>query len=93
MPERFILPYIVDHSLLTSRKHLGDRRGFQRRLPPKHSKFKPKDHKPRYVDPKHKTPKQFFSSCHKCGRHGHFACDCRTSTYIVEMYREVQKTT
>ena len=70
-------------------------RGFQRRFPPKNSKFKPKDHKPRYVNPKHKTHKQSSSSssssCHKCGRKGHYARECRASTYTIELYRELQK--
>lgn len=27
-------------------------------------------------------------NCHKCGKKGHFAKDCRASQYLVEMYQE-----
>ena len=30
-------------------------------------------------------------ACHKCGRHGHYARECRAPEYFVEMYRELQK--
>ena len=30
-------------------------------------------------------------NCHKCGRKGHYAKECRTSTYVVELYKELQR--
>jgi hypothetical protein len=66
-------------------------RRFKQRPLPKHFKFRPKDQKPRYVPKNHKHHKQSSSTCHKCGRQGHYARDCRASPYIVEMYKELQK--
>ena len=34
---------------------------------------------------------QSQGNCHKCGRKGHFAKDCRAPPYIVNMYRELQQ--
>ena len=65
-------------------------RGFKRRPPPRHPRFKSKDHKPRY-DPKHKTHNKSSSSYHKCGRKGHFVRECRASAYTTELYRELLK--
>jgi hypothetical protein len=30
-------------------------------------------------------------NCHKCGRPGHFAKDCRPPPYLVNMYKELQQ--
>lgn len=30
-------------------------------------------------------------NCHKCGRKGHFAKECRVPPYLVNMYKEFQK--
>ena len=30
-------------------------------------------------------------NCHKCGRKGHHAKEYRASTYVLELYREIQK--
>lgn len=66
-------------------------RGFQRRSNTRQFKPKHRDKKLRYDKSKHKNSKHSTSTCHKCGRQGHFAQDCRASAYIVEMYRELQK--
>jgi hypothetical protein len=66
-------------------------RGFKRRPPPKHFKFRPKAQKLRYVPKNHKPHKQSSSTCHKCGRQGHYARGCWASPYIVEIYKELQK--
>ena len=29
-------------------------------------------------------------TCHKCGRQGHYAKECRASQYITDMYKELQ---
>ena len=66
-------------------------RRFKRRPPPRQFKFKSKNQKSRYVPRNHKPSKQSSCSCHKYGRMGHYARDCWASTYIVEMYKELQK--
>jgi hypothetical protein len=48
---------------------------------PRVNQFKPRNYQPR----------QFQGNCHKCGRKGHFAKDCRAPPYIVSMYRELQQ--
>jgi hypothetical protein len=46
---------------------------------PKPNQFKPRPHQSR----------PFQGNCHKCGRKGHFAKDCRAPPYITSMYREL----
>jgi hypothetical protein len=29
-------------------------------------------------------------NCHKCGRKGHYAKECRASSYVIAMYKELQ---
>lgn len=41
--------------------------------------------------PRNFQPKQFQGNCHKYGRKGHFAKDCRAPPYITNMYRELQE--
>lgn len=36
-------------------------------------------------------PKSVKDTCHKCGRNDHFARECRATSYVVEMYKELQK--
>ena len=48
---------------------------------PRSNQFKPRNFQPR----------QFQGNCHKCGRKGHFAKDCRAPSYITNMYRELQQ--
>lgn len=72
--------------------HLSEApRGFKRQPPSMQFKFKPKDQKPRYVPKNYKPSKQSSSSCHKCGRMGHYTRDCQASAYIVEMNKELHK--
>ena len=40
---------------------------------------------------KNDRSQQFQGNCHKCGRKGHFAKDCRTPPYMVNMYQELQQ--
>ena len=47
---------------------------------PRSNQFKPRNFQPR----------QFQGNCHKCGRKGNFAKDCRAPSYITNMYRELQ---
>lgn len=87
------------HSIIASETHevnLSEApkrspREFQCPHPLRHSRFKPKDHKPRNVNPKHKTHKRSALSCRKYGCKGHLARDCRASAYTIELYREYQK--
>ena len=68
-------------------------RGSFRKIPPKWQN-KPatgNPHKPRHFPPKHDHVRPTSDNCHKCGRKCHFAKDCRTSQYIVDMFRELQE--
>jgi hypothetical protein len=47
--------------------------------------------KPRNYQPRFDQRKHVQGNCHKCGKKGHFAKDCRASQYLVELYREVQQ--
>ena len=44
-------------------------------------------HKPKPPSPS----KSIKGNCHKCGRKGHYAKECRASSYVVELYREIQR--
>ena len=46
---------------------------------PRVNQFKPRNHQTH----------QFQGNCHKCGRKGHFAKDCRAPPCIVNMYKEL----
>ena len=41
--------------------------------------------------PRNDQTRQFQGNCHKCGRKGHFAKDCRAPPYLVNMYKELQQ--
>jgi hypothetical protein len=45
-------------------------------------------HKPK---PPHSSSKPAKGNCHKCGRKGHYAKECRASAYVIELYKEVQR--
>ena len=46
---------------------------------------------PEGISPKgHSHPDQ-SGNCHKCGRRGHFAKDCRAPQYVINLYRENQQ--
>ena len=47
-------------------------------------------HKPK-PSTQSKPPTQSKGNCHKCGRKGHYAKECRASAYVIELYREVQR--
>ena len=49
-------------------------------------------HRPRVnqFKPRNYQTCQFQGNCHKCGRNGHLAKDCRAPPYIVNMYKELQ---
>ena len=54
---------------------------------------KPKRYVPRSTSqqPKHLSSKPSKGNCHKCGRKGHYAKECRASAYVIELYKEVQR--
>lgn len=41
--------------------------------------------------PKSSVQRLVKGNCHKCGRKGHYAKECRASAYVVELYKELQK--
>lgn len=47
--------------------------------------------RPNPYKPRTYPPKQIQGNCHKCGRKGHFAKECRASPYTVNMYKELQQ--
>lgn len=48
-------------------------------------------HKSKTFQPRHDQHKPVSENCHKCGPKGHFAKDCKTSRYLVDMYRKLQQ--
>jgi hypothetical protein len=72
------------------------------RRPPKGSSRRPhpkpyhrplprgKQTQPRF-NPRHYPTKPIKGNCHKCGRPGHFAKECRAPPYLVNMYKELQQ--
>ena len=47
-------------------------------------------HRPTHFPPKYEQARPTSGNCHKYGRKGHFAKDCRASQYIIDMFRELQ---
>jgi hypothetical protein len=71
-------------------------RGYFRKPPPKLPRYirnQPigNQQKPQTFHPRPFQPQQNRGTCHKCGRPCHFARECRTPPYIVNMYRELQQ--
>jgi hypothetical protein len=76
---------------LAARKPKGpkgkDSRGKSKQPPPK---AKDRSSPSRNFHQK-KTSEGEPCSCHKCGRKGHIAKDCRAGDYLVQMYKELQQ--
>jgi hypothetical protein len=47
--------------------------------------------KPKQFQPRMQQNKAVKGNCHKCGRKGHFAKECRAPPYLVSMYKELQQ--
>ena len=65
-------------------------KGFTKKFTPKPLRYVARGttHKPK---PLHSKPVK--GNCHKCGRKGHYAKECRASAYVIELYRELQRLT
>jgi hypothetical protein len=60
--------------------------------PKQQSSSKPRDRtSPSGSNPQRRASGGETRSCHKCGRKGHLARDCRTDDYFVLMYKELQR--
>jgi hypothetical protein len=63
-------------------------KGFTKRFTPKPPRYVARG-TPQKPKPSHSKPVK--GNCHKCGRKGHYAKECRASAYVVELYRELQR--
>ena len=65
-------------------------RGHTRRPHGKPKRYVPRG-TPNKSKPHHSSSKPEKGNCHKCGRKGHYAKECRASAYVIELYKEVQR--
>jgi hypothetical protein len=63
-------------------------KGFTKKYTPKSTRYVARG-TPQKSKPSHSKP--IKGNCHKCGRKGHYAKECRASTYVVELYRKLQR--
>jgi hypothetical protein len=77
---------------LAARRPKGFKGKQFRNSPKQQSPSKPRDRtSPGGSNPQRRANGSEMRSCHKCGRKGHLARDCRTDDYFVHMYKELQR--